>query len=244
MLIATSTLFSKFTNIKLFLSTKIGGANTPPFYFNMSFNVGDDKERVKQNREVFFNSIKINEKNIAFQKQTHSDNVLIINRPGIYNNCDGLLTNEINIFLSVSVADCVPIFIYDLENKVVGAIHSGWQGSEKKILSKAIKLLKSHFNSKPENIYSFIGFSAGVCCYEIGKDIANKFEKEYLRFYNNKIFLDLKKLNYSLLLQENIPENNIEICSLCTICNSNILHSYRRDKQYSGRMMGIIGMSN
>jgi len=242
MLIATSTLFSKFINIKLFLSTKVGGANTPPFYFNMSFNVGDDKERVKQNRKLFFNSIKIDENNIAFQKQTHSNNVLIINKPGIYNNCDGLLTNKKNVFLSVSVADCVPIFLYDSENEVVGTVHSGWQGSEKKILSKAIKLLKSNFNTKPENIYSFIGFSAGVCCYEIGIEVANKFEEKFLRFNNNKIFLDLKKFNYSLLLNENIPENNIEVCSLCTICNSNILHSYRRDGQHSGRMIGIIGM--
>ncbi len=153
MLIATSTLFSKFTNIKLFLSTKVGGKNTPPFYFNMSFNVGDDKERVKENRKLFFNSVKIDENNIAFQKQTHSDNVLIINKPGIYNDCDGLLTNKKNVFLSVSVADCVPIFLYDSENEVVGTVHSGWQGSEKKILSKAIKLLKSNFNTKPENIY-------------------------------------------------------------------------------------------
>jgi polyphenol oxidase len=41
-----------------------------------------------------------------------------------------------------------------------------------------------------------------------------------------------------------VPETNIEVSESCTICNADTFHSYRRDGNESGRMMGIIGMVN
>lgn len=243
MIIGTSSLLSKFSEIKIFISSKPGGVSAPPYNLNMSFSVGDDENNVRQNRQLFFDAIKINQKDIAFPKQIHSDIIKIADKPGRYNECDGLITHKSNIFLAISVADCVPIFLYDTVNHCIAAIHSGWKGSSKKILAKAIEMMAKSYNTEPGNIFAFIGYSAGACCYEIGKDVAGFFDAQFLvQKGDNKFLLDLKNFNRSLLLSSGIPEGQIEVSEFCTVCNPNFLHSYRRDGIKSGRMMGIIGL--
>jgi YfiH family protein len=209
----------------------------------MSFNVGDDEKNVHQNRQIFYDAVKVSKNSIAFPRQVHSDIIKIIKEPGIYQDCDALITDQKNIYLAISVADCVPIFLYDKANKIVSAIHSGWQGSSKKIVTKTLDIMVSKLNTHPENIYAHIGYSAGVCCYEVGKDVADYFDTKFaLPINSGKYLLDLKKFNRSLLLSSGIPDDQIETSEFCTICYPNFLHSYRRDGIKSGRMMGLIGM--
>lgn len=243
MILGTSTLFAAFNDLKFFMSAKTGGFSAPPYYLNMSFSVGDDEENVKKNRLLFYNVIKIDRHRIAQPKQIHSDTVKIADNPGYYDDCDALVTNKKELFLSISVADCVPIFLFDSVNKVIAAIHSGWQGSEKRILTKTVESMKNNYYCKSHNIFAHIGYSAGSCCYEVGSEVAQKFDKSFLRTKSDsKFFLDLKEYNKFLLLETGIPENQIEVSPFCTICNPSFLHSYRRDGNRSGRMIGVIGM--
>ncbi len=243
MILGTSTLFAAFNDLKFFMSAKTGGFSAPPYYLNMSFNVGDDEVTVKKNRQIFYNAIKISEQQIAQPRQVHSDVAKIADEPGYYDNCDALITNKKDLFLSISVADCVPVFLYDSKNKVIAAVHSGWQGSEKRILTKTLELMKQDFGCKTCNIFAHIGYSAGSCCYEVGTEVAQKFPESFINPKNDsKFLLDLKSFNKSLLLDTGIPQNQIEVSQFCTICNPEFLHSYRRDGQKSGRMNGIIGM--
>ena len=243
MILGTSTLFSEFSEIKFFISSKTGGVSPAPYFLNMSFSVNDSEENVNRNRKIFFDAVKVKQENIAFPRQIHSDTIKIADKPGIYPDCDALITDKNNIFLAISVADCVPIFLYDRANHVVAAVHSGWQGSSKKILLKTLEEMSEKYGTKPKNIFAHIGFSAGSCCYEVGKDVAAYFDTDFLvRKNDDKFFLDLKKFNRSLLLSFSVPAEQIETNEFCTVCNPSFLHSYRRDGKESGRMMGIIGM--
>jgi polyphenol oxidase len=236
-----SKLLSQNSGLKAFMTTKAG--LTSPYYFNMSYSVKDDPEKVSKNREIFFNSIGILEDRIAFPKQTHSDNILVISEPGIYPDCDGLITKEADLHLSISIADCVPIYILDKENRFIGLIHSGWKGTSKKILSKAIEIFLNDFKSKEEDLMVFLGPSASKCCYEVGSETAEYFGPEVLtRKDEIHFYLDLKKDNYNQLKKYNIPDQNIEISEYCTICTPMLFHSFRRDGENSGRMMAIFGL--
>lgn len=75
MKIIHSELFNSFPEIIFGFSTKIGLDRKEPFFFNMSFTVGDDERNVKENREVFFNQLGLKTSQIAFQKQIHSDKI-------------------------------------------------------------------------------------------------------------------------------------------------------------------------
>lgn len=237
--IIESNLFKLFPELIFGFSTKNGLNRTAPFYYNMSLSVGDIATNVHENRMDFFN--KLNIKKVVFQKQIHSDIINIVKYNTPLNEGDGMITNETNVGLAISAADCVPIFIYDKEKKIIAGVHSGWRGTQKQILKKTIEKLKLVYDSKPENIFVYIGPCISVGNYQVSDDFINYFEKEYLEIINGKIHLDLRKANFNMLIEENIPKENIEISDICSFEDVN-LHSYRREGSLSGRALGVISI--
>ncbi len=173
-------LFQKFPEIIFGFSTKIGLNRTEPYSFNMSFTVGDNKNIVEQNRKEFFNYLGLNSANIAYQKQIHSDIIKIVSHPGYVGQGDAMITALPDIGLVISSADCVPIFIYDSKYHVISAVHAGWQGTYKQILNKTLYIMFKNFNSKPEDLFAFIGPSISQKNYEVQNDVASLFEKKRL----------------------------------------------------------------
>jgi YfiH family protein len=243
MIIGTASIFSRFNVLKVLSGTKCVGVIPPTYFLNLSFNVNDSAKNVETNRRLFFDTIKVNQNDVAFTKQIHSDVVTVVQSAGTYTDCDALITNKNGIFLSISVADCVPIFLYDCNKHVIAAIHSGWKGSKNKILLKTIKVMEKEFNSQTKDIFAYIGYSASKCCYEVESDVAFQFEEKYYQRENeSKFLLDLKSFNTDILIETGLPKEQIEVSEFCTICNPNFLHSYRRDGKDAGRMFGIIGL--
>lgn len=212
------------------------------FGMNLSFRVGDDEVHVKENRRRFFESLQLDAWWIVVPLQCHSDSIRTATEGGEYPECDGLPTDRQDIALAVTVADCVPLFLYDPVRRVVGAIHSCWRGSASGITNNAVLKMVSDFGTDPPNILAYIGPSAGVCCYEVGDEVASRFEPRFLRRENGAIFLDLKSVLLEQLLKEGAVRDRIEVNPQCTICFAERFHSYRRDGKRSRRMMGIINL--
>ena len=170
-------------------------------------------------------------------------------------NIDGLITNKENKVLSLTFADCTPIYLFDKTKKVIGNIHSGWEGTVKNIVKKAIQFMKQKYNSKPEDIICAIGPTIRNCHFEVQKDVRDIFYNEFKYMknidniikYNEKTktyFIDTVAINMNLLKQEGIPEKNIIDSKICTFCNSNIIHSYRKEGKKAGRNTAIISLKN
>jgi polyphenol oxidase len=241
--IIKSDLLFLFPTICHGISTRKGGVSQIPYSLNLSYNVGDNKFNVLENREKFFGKLGINNSKIAFTKQIHSDVVRMVTKPGVYESCDALITREVELFLVITVADCLPIFLYDSVTQSIGAVHAGWRGSNSKILEKTLTAMNKQFGTQCKNIVAYLGPAASVCCYAVGEDVAERFDKKYVKSINEKhSLLDLKQVNKDILLKAGVSEKNIEVSEYCTICNSDLFHSYRRDKTKSGRMMAVIGM--
>ncbi len=235
-------IFNKFREIVCGFSTKVGLNRKPPFYFNLSLSVGDNEKIVKENREAFFNHFGLSANNISFQKQIHSDIVKVVKSSGVCGESDAMITDQKNLGLVISAADCTSVYIYDHKIKVIAAIHSGWRGTKEKIVDKTLQILLSEFNSKPENLFVYIGPSISQVNYEVGKEVAEQFERKYLRLINNKFYLDVAGANYDMLINRGIPAAHIQKSNLCSYEYRELLHSYRRDGLKSGRSFGIIAI--
>lgn len=242
MQIIRSRLFSKFPEIIFGFSTKIGLNREAPYYFNLSFTVGDNPLTVKENREEFFKQLGLNSSQIAFQKQIHSNIFKFVENPGLIGESDALITTKYNIGLAISAADCTPVFIYDKRNKLIAAVHIGWRGTQKKILENVLNNLSCHYNSNPENLYSYIGPSISQFNYQVGSEVAALFDQKYIKVEDQKIFLDVVSANKDFFLNYGVEEKNIEVSELCTYKEKDLLHSYRRDGDISGRMLGVIAL--
>lgn len=235
------TIFDGYP-VRSVMTTRHGGVSPQPFGMNLSFRVGDKEEYVEQNRRLLFRKLGASPERIAFGAQCHSTTIQEVRRGGIYEACDGFITCEPHLWLAVSVADCVPIFLYDTRQHIAAAIHAGWRGTKEGIVAKTVDRMKRAKHSMPEDILAFIGPSAGACCYEVGNDVAAFFSNGFLKTRNGRQFLDLKSANQEQLTKASVPARNIEVSADCTICNPDRYHSYRRDRGRSGRMMALIAL--
>ena len=224
------------------VSTRSRGVSPEPFDMNMSFNVGDLKENVQRNRELFVRALGMRVDQLAIPLQVHGAAVKRANTPGSYPECDGLVTDTPRVVLSVSIADCVPICIVDTQRKAVAAIHAGWRGTLAGIVERGVQLLINEFQCTPETMVAYIGPSASACCYAVGEDVAARFSHALIRQEGGRIFLDLKAANVAQLVAAGVPRDRIEVSPHCTIGEADLLHSYRRDSEQSGRMMGVISL--
>lgn len=242
MQIIKSELLGKYPDLIFGFSTKIGLDRTAPYFFNMSYTVGDDPEKVRENRESFFRKIGLGTGRVAFQKQIHSDIIAVVDTGGLIGNSDSMITAATEVGLAISIADCTPIFIYDKSNRLIAAVHSGWRGTAKKILEKTLVKLKNEFGSSALDLIVYIGPSITQKNYEVGEEVAKQFDEKYLLVADNKIYLDVAGANLDMISNFGIPKNQVERSPLCSFGEKKLLYSYRRDGKLSGRSLGVIAL--
>ena len=240
--IIKSGLFSKFPNLVHGMSTKIGLVNDPPFYNNLSSKIGDKIENVNANRKHFLESLGIAEAPLAVPHQVHSNTIEIVDKPGFYDKRDGLITAAKNVFLVVSTADCLPVLIYDKAKQVCGAIHSGWRGTQQNIIGEALKIFAEKFESKPADLLVFIGPGISKKHFEVGEEVAALFDTKFVEDRNGKFYVNILGNVLEQIKSFRIKSSQIEYSRKCSYAEINYLHSYRRDREKSGRMFSVIGM--
>lgn len=228
----------KDKNLFIFISTKKGGS--------MKLSNDLSKNRIiEKNRTAFFKKIKIDKNLVVGAKLIHENNVQIVTKKQAGKSIvktDGLITNEKNLFLTITVADCLPIFFYDTKKQIIALVHAGWRGLAKNILKKTVKKLIHDFQSKPEDILLKIGPGIDKCHFEVKKDVLDKFENftNAILKKDKKTYLDLKKIAKQQLIDLGIKEKNIKINPDCTYCLKDKYFSYRRDKPKDLETMIIV----
>ena len=216
------------------------------------------KEEVHKNYKLVCDLLNLDSKDIIRPYQTHTKNIKEVNDEcGIFNseytNIDGIVTDKKYKVLSLVFADCTPLYLYDKNKRIIGNIHSGWQGTVKKISKEAIRALKEKYNCNAKDITCVIGPTIRKCHFEVQKDVRDLFYNTFKYMdnidsiikYNKKndrYFIDTVEINKNLLKEEGILEENIIDSKICTVCDSNIIHSYRKEGTNAGRNTSLISL--
>lgn len=179
--------------------------------------------------------------------QTHGKEAILITHRDLERifEADGLVTRESRLFLSVTVADCAPVYFVDPELKVVGLAHAGWRGMLRGVLESIVNSMRG-LGSKPENICVGIGPSIGSCHFEVGFEVAEQFQshlgRDVVARHDEKLFVDLKKSAVRLLGRAGISPDHVRTSDLCTHCEERYF-SYRRDAAAGAQsMVAVLGM--
>ncbi len=252
-------IYDEYEDIIHGFSTRKGGvSNAHLSSLNLSFSRGDRKEHVIENHRRFGDACGYDYKKLVFSDQVHTTEIHRVKEAdtgkGIIKESDikgidGLLTDIPGIPLITFYADCVPNYFYDPVKKVVGLAHSGWKGTVEKIGSKMIDKMVEWYGSRPEDIVCAIGPSICQNCYEISKDVADKFKAEFKPENNKDIMIDKGNDKYQLdlhkackinLLEAGILEEHIAMPDLCTCCNDDLLFSHRKTKGMRGNLAAVI----
>jgi len=156
---------------------------------------------------------------------------------------DALLTTRDDIFISVWVADCLPIFLVEEKSKVIGMIHAGWRGTLLSIVSRTMQMAKYHLGCRAQDFMVLFGPCIRSCCYRVSERVAVLFGEECVsRDRGRKPAVDLVSANVKQFLSCGVKESNIFVAESCTSCNAELFHSYRREKANMGRMAGFMGL--
>ena len=172
----------------------------------------------------------------ATVRQVHSDRVIFAAGPGICGEADALITDRSGFLLAVRTADCVPILIADPAHHAVAAVHAGWRGTVSRIVTKALGEMARRFGTRTEEVAAAVGPAIGACCYEVGPEVAVQFGRSA-----QKHRIDLVQENLGQLVEAGLAQNQIGLIARCTKCDPDLFHSFRRDREQSGRMVSAIG---
>lgn len=197
-----------------------------------------------ENRLSFFKQNNLDTKIIVSAGLVHENRVVVVGdilENALIPNCDALITSSNKHLLTITVADCLPIYFYDKNKNVVAIAHAGWRGVVSNIVESVVYQFKNHYNSDINDIEVFIGPHIKDCHFEIKDDATSQFKKSDLIIRDNKIYINLSQIIKSQL--NDLGINSIEVGDDCTYCLPNKYFSYRRNSpQELETMVAYIGL--
>lgn len=221
----------------------------------------EDYQKALQNYESLCQAIDSKSQYLVKTNQEHTDKVKVVQGKvdlhksylnlERYDKTDGLITNQKNIMLATTNADCILLLFFDPIKKVIANTHSGWRGTLQRISVETIKKMKTEFNCNPEDILCCICPSIRKCHFEVEKEVKESFEKEFQDLENiheiieetvtnQKWNIDTIKINQQILQREGLKLENIIDSKICSVCHSDLIHSYRVEKQGYGLNTALI----
>ncbi len=208
-----------------------------------------NEEEVAEHRLRLAEAIGVEGKALKFQKQVHSTTVRTLTHENHeqhtsepFEESDGMVTQTHGFILCVGIADCAAVLLYDPENQVIAALHSGWKGTHGNIVQGGINDMSKKFGTKASSLLAYISPCASGERYVVREDVAQLFTAPALQRLNDDEYLFDNRLRITeQLLAAGVKAQHIEVAAGCTISDERY-HSHRRDGERAGRMVAFIGM--
>lgn len=221
----------------------------------------EEMQQAYKNYDKLCNAIGESYINIVKPNQDHTQNIQRVDKKinlsvpdfnlNDYNSTDGLITAKKDILLATTNADCILLMFFDPVRKVIANVHSGWKGTLQRISVEAVRKMQKEYESCPEDIICCICPSIRKCHFEVEKDVEQLFRDEFKelnleliieRKSEKKWNIDTVQINKEILKMAGLSEKNIIDSKICSVCNFDLIHSYRVEKEEYGLATAIIGL--
>jgi YfiH family protein len=92
----------------------------------------------------------------------------------VLDGVDGHATSAPGLLLTITVADCIPVYLAVPEKGAIALLHAGWRGTAGRILERGVEVLKRQAFAVARDIVMHCG--VGICgsCYEVGSEVAER----------------------------------------------------------------------
>ncbi len=219
----------------------------------MGGSVGDDPDRVRENRSRAFATLNRPVGSIYDVWQVHSAEVVRTEKPRHPESppiqADIILTDRPEVTLYMRFADCVPILLFDPRRGIVGLAHAGWLGTVRGVSGAAVGKMQEFYGSNPAEILAAIGPSIGVDHYEVRPDVTGQIRQVFgreaeslIEAREGKTYLDLWAANAVQLRAAGVGK--IEVAGICTACHLEDWFSHRAEQGRTGRFGALIALQS
>jgi YfiH family protein len=144
---------------------------------------------------------------------------------------DGHIATEKGIALTVSIADCVPIFIAH-PSGAVAILHSGWRGTASRIIDSGLAEFARR-KLPPDELMVHLGPAICGRCYEVSADVRAQLTGETANRPGN---VDLRSLIAEHTHDAGVLK--VTVSPYCTKCDNDRFFSHRAGD--TGRQLGVI----
>ena len=175
---------------------------------------------------------------VVHGRQVHGTRIVTHTSPGtggltLLPACDGHATDEAGTLLTVSVADCVPVFAVVPATRAVLLLHAGWRGAADGILEAGLELLERRFQARISDLWIHLGPAICGSCYEVGPEVHEAFG---LPKPASPTPLDLRDVLATRALSAGATAERVSVSSFCTRCGDSPFFSHpRRRRGTAGR---------
>lgn len=236
-------------------TTRIGGVSPAPFdTLNFSFSRADSSENVRENFRLLSNSRGIDYNSLVLVNHEHGNKAIRVNKTdcgrGLFReplpNCDGLVTNDPDVTLITIHADCGGIFLYDDEKRAIGLAHSGWKGTLNRMGQRLVETMINEYGSNPHTVKAVLAPCICFDCFEVDESLAEEFVVEFgcsqiaKPGRCGKAYVDIEVALCIQLFEAGIQPSNLSLMHHCTVEESELFYSYRRDGKGTGAMASYL----
>ena len=222
---------------RVLLSTRRGGVSPEPFdSLNLGRLTADEGANIDANRDRLAAAVGLPRERFLYGRQVHGTRVRRASEPPgparAAEEEDGQATVLRDAAALVFVADCLPVLL--AADGAVAALHCGWRPLAGGIVAEGVAALRELGADGP--IAAVVGPGARGCCYEVGEEVHEVFERYDARVGDRN--LDLAKVASTQLRDAGVDQ--VHDVGLCTMCWFGLFFSHRRDNGVTGRQAGVV----
>ena len=227
------------------ITTRAGGVSRPPHQsLNLSRSGDDAPAAVAENRRRLQRALAPGR--LVFSRQVHGAAVAALKQPvdacdfPVVGTADAIVTDQPGLLLTILVADCQAVMMFDPQRRVVANIHSGWRGSIANVIGATVAVMRRDFGCRPGDILAGTGPSLGPCCAEF-RNYRREIPSSLWSYRVADHHFDFWRLSRDQLTAAGLAADRIGLGRICTRCHPERFYSYRAGDK-TGRFAAVIGM--
>jgi polyphenol oxidase len=248
-------------DVDAIVTTRQGGISAGPYAsLNLGLHVGDEPGDVLENRRRVATALGAEPGDFVFCVQAHGPNVQVITtadqgrgtltQDDAVRDTDALVTADPGVVLTVMVADCVPIVLYDPVAHVLACVHAGWRGTVARVSEAAVTSMRS-LGSHPANVIAGLGPAIAPDRYQVGGDVyeaardglGSSAGKVISEDGTGKWLFDLWTANQLVLEEAGVPGRSIHVAAVPTGSVRGLFFS-DREVRPCGRFVAMARLRN
>lgn len=149
---------------------------------------------------------------------------------------DGLVAACGGVLLTVTAADCVPVYLVDPRTRLLGLLHAGWRGVAAGVLERGVAVA---LEAGAEAGRLLLHLGPGICgdCYEVGPEVGRALGLGEA----GRRTVDLREVLAERAGGLGISGDRLSRSTWCTRCARDRFHSHRGSGDEAGRMAAYLG---
>lgn len=172
-------------------------------------------------------------------RQVHGADVVTYHEPrhsdvAVLGHGDAIVTDQAGVLLAVTVADCVPVFIVDRRQRLLGLAHAGWRGTAEGVVGSTLEAMR-RLGANTESLHVHLGPAICGGCYEVGPEV-----RAALGGPRETRHVDLRAHIARGLAEAGVAGERLTASAACTRCDPGSFFSYRGGDR-GRRMCAFLG---